>query len=124
MMQHIILINPHGTSSQRITNTNRGIEVIGVDSAGETIGGGVAETDSVFLGLEFGDGADGAEYLFLHYLHVFTHIGEDGRLDEVAFFAVALAADFDFGAFFFASVNVAGWMLECIPRYNINRLTP
>ena len=82
-----------------------------MDSGGETVGGGVAETDGVFFGLEFGDGADGAEDLFLHDLHVFADVGEDGGLDEVTFLAVTFAANFDFGALFLAGVNVAEEML-------------
>lgn len=76
-------------------------------SGGQTIGGGVTEADSILFGLEFRDGADGTEDLFLHYLHVFADVGEDGGLDEVAFLAVALAAELYFGAFLFAGVDVA-----------------
>lgn len=83
-----------------------------MNGGGEAVRCGVAETDGVCFGLEFGDGADGAEDLFLHYLHVFGDAGEDGRLDEVTLFAVALAADFDFGAFFPAGINVAAFALE------------
>lgn len=107
MMQHIILINPHSTRLQLATNFDRAIEIRRVDGGSETVGGGVAQTDGVLLGLEFGNGADGAENFFLHDLHVFAYAGEDCGLDEVAFFAVALAADLDFGAFFFTVVDVA-----------------
>ena len=62
---------------------------------------------AVLLGLELGDRADGAKDLFLHDLHVLADAGEDGRLDEVALFAVALAADFDLGALFPAGIDVS-----------------
>ena len=78
-----------------------------MDGAGKTVGGGVTEADGVIFGLEFGDRADGAEDLFLHDLHVFADVAENGWLDVIAFVAVTLAADFDFGAFFFAGVDVA-----------------
>ena len=107
MMQHIILVNPDGARAQRIANTNRRVQVTRVDSGGKTVGGGVPETDGVFFGFEFGNGANGAEDFFLHDLHIFRDAAEDGGLDEVAFFAVALAADFDLGAFFAAGVDVA-----------------
>ena len=82
-----------------------------MDSGGETVGGGVSETDGVLFGLEFGDGADGAEDLFLHDLHVFADVGEDGGLDEVTLVAVTLAADFHFGTLLLAGVDVAGAVL-------------
>ena len=106
-MQHIILINPHGPRLQRTTNPQRRIQILGVHCGGEAVGGLVADADGVVFGLEFGNGADGAEDFFLHDLHVFADVGEDGGLDEVAFFAVAFAADFDLGAVFFAGVDVA-----------------
>ena len=107
MMQHIILVNPHSARSQRIANPDSSIQIAGVDSAGETIGGCVAEADGISFGLEFRNGADGPEDLFLHDLHVFADATEDRRLNEVALFAVALAADFDLGAFGAAGVDVA-----------------
>ena len=82
-----------------------------MNCGGETVGAGVSKTDGVLFGLEFSDGADGAEDLFLHDLHVFTDVGEDSWLNEVTFFAVTVAADFDLGALLLASVNVANLML-------------
>ena len=107
MMQHVVLIDPDGTRPQRVADFNGGVDVGSVDRGGEAVGGDVAEADGVGLVLELGDGADGAEDLFLHDLHVFGDVAEDGGLDEVAFFAVAFAAGFDFGTCFFAGVDVA-----------------
>lgn len=106
MMQHIILIHPHRARLQRVANPDGGVQVGGVHGSSEPISGRVADADGVLLVLELGDGADGAEDFFLHDLHIFADVGEDGGLDEVAFFAVALAANFDFGAAFFAGVDV------------------
>ena len=78
-----------------------------MDCGGKTVGGGISETDGILFGLEFSDGADGAEDLFLHDLHVFADVGEDGWLNEVTFFAVTVTADFDLGALLLAGVNVA-----------------
>ena len=108
-MQHIILIHPHGARPQRITNSNRTTQIIRMHRGGQTVRRRVADADGIFFGFELRDGADGAEDLFLHDLHVFADVGEDGGLDEVTFFAVAFAADFDLGAFFFAGVDVAVW---------------
>lgn len=107
MMQHIILIDPHRARLERIGNPNGGVQVFGVHGGGEAVGGHVAEADGVGFVFEFGNGADGAEDFFFHDLHVFAYVAEDGGLDEVALVAVAFAADFDFGAFFFAGVDVS-----------------
>ena len=106
-MEHIILIHPHSARFQGVADADGGVEAGGVDGGGEAVGGRVAEADGVVFGFEFRDGADGAEDFFLHYFHVFGYVGEDGWLDEEALLAVALAADFDGGAFFFAGVDVA-----------------
>ncbi len=78
-----------------------------MDGSGETVGGLVAELDGLLLGGELGDGADGAEDLLLHDLHVGADVGEDGGLDEVALVAVALAAGLDLGALLLAGLDVA-----------------
>ena len=112
MVQHVILVDPHGPGSQRITNSDSSIQTSGMHRGCETISGGVSKANGIIFGLELGDGADGAEDFLLHYLHVFGDVGEDCGLDEVAFFAVAFAADFDFGAFFLAGVDVSEILLE------------
>lgn len=106
-MEHVVLIDPDGPRPQRVRDANGGVQAARVHGRGETVGGGVAEADGVGLGLELGDGADGAEDLFLHDLHVLRDVGEDGGLDEVALFAVTPAARLHFGAFLFAGVDVA-----------------
>lgn len=107
MVQHVILVDPDRTRPQRTTNADGGVQVAGVHGGGQTVGGGVAELDGFFLGGKFADGADGAEDLFLHDLHLRGDVAEDGRLDEEALVAMALAANLDFGAFFLACVDVA-----------------
>ena len=107
MMQHVILIHPNRARLERTRNHNGRIQILGVHGSGEPISGAVAQPDGVVFGLEFRDRADGAEAFFLHDLHVFGDVGEDCRLDEVAFVAVAFAAGFDLRAFFFAVFDVA-----------------
>ena len=111
VMQHVVLVHPDGSGPQSVANSDGGVEAACVDCGGETVGRGIAETDGVVFRLEFGNGADGTEDLLLHYLHLFRYARENGRLDEVALFAVALATDFDFGTFFLASVNVTAFVL-------------
>ena len=107
-MQHIILVDPDRARLQRIADSNSGVQVVRVHGGGEAVCAGVADADGVLFGLEFRDAAHGAEDLLLHDLHVFADVAEDGRLDEVAFFAVALAAGLDLCAFLFTGVDVAG----------------
>ena len=111
MVEHVVLVDPNGAGAEGVADADGGVEAGGVDGGGEAVGRRVAEADAVGFVFELGDGADGAEDFFLHDLHVFRHAGEDGRLDEVALFAVALAADFDLSAFFPAGVDVAAFAL-------------
>ena len=78
-----------------------------MDSGRKTIRGVVSDLDNFFFRLEFGDGADGAEDLFLHNLHVFGDVGEDGRLDEISFVAVAFTTCYNGGTSIFAILDVA-----------------
>lgn len=78
-----------------------------MDGGGQAVVGVVGELEGLRLVLELGDGADGAEDLFLHDLHVGADVGEDGGLDEVALVAVAGAAGLDSGALVGAGLDVA-----------------
>ena len=111
MVQHVVLVDPDGTGAESVGDTDGGVEVGGVDSGGETVGGGVSDADGVFLGLELGDGADGAEDLFLHDLHVLADAGEDGGFDEVSLLAVTRTTNFDLGTLLLAGLDVAGELL-------------
>ncbi len=71
VMQHVVLVHPDGAGPQGVTDPDGGVEAGRVDGGGETVGRGVAEADGVVFVFELGDGADGAEDLLLHYLHVF-----------------------------------------------------
>lgn len=111
VVQHVVLVHPDGSRPQGVADADSGVEAAGVDGGGKTVGGGVAETDGVIFRLEFGDGADGAKDLFLHYLHVFGDAREDGRLDKIALFSVPLPADLDFGALLLTGINVSAFAL-------------
>ena len=79
-----------------------------MQAGGQAVRGLVASLDDLLLGLELLNRADGAKDFLLDDGHVLLDVAEDGGLDKVAFFAMALTADFDFGAGFFALINVAG----------------
>lgn len=84
-------------------------------SCGQTISGAVANADSILLGLELGNGADRAEDLLLHDLHVLGDVGEDGGLNEVALVALALATSLTSGTGALAVLNVASCQLMIVP---------
>lgn len=103
----IFTVNPDGTGLEGVADTDSRVEVVGVDGGGEAIGAIVGEVDDLLLGLELGHGADGAEDLLAHDLHVRGHAAEDGGLDEVALVAVAAAARLERGAVLLAVLDVA-----------------
>ena len=109
VVQHVILIHPHGPGLQAITHTNRGVEILRVHCSRKTVCGDIPDSDSIRLILELCNRAHGPEDFFLHNPHIFVDVAEDGGLDVVPFpfFALAFAADFDFGAFGFAGLDVA-----------------
>ena len=108
MVESIVCVDPDCTGPERIRHIDGGVEVGGVDGGGETVGGTVADSDGISLVFELGDGADGAEDFFLHDLHVFADVGENGGLDEVALLSVALATNFDLGTFLLSLLDVSG----------------
>lgn len=62
--------------------------------------------EHILLILKLNHHPNRAKDLLLHDLHGRLGVGEDGRLDPVAFFAVAGAAEVNGGAFGFAGVDV------------------
>jgi hypothetical protein len=108
-VQSVVCVNPNSTSLEGVRHLDSGVEVGCVHSGSKSICGVVAETDGVFLVLELGDRAYGAEDFFLHDGHVVLDVGEDGGFDEVAFGALALAAGDDGGAFVLAGLDVSVW---------------
>lgn len=107
MVEGVVGVDPDGAGAERVGDLDGGVEVLGVDGGGEAVGGVVADPDRLLLVLELGDAAHGAEDLLLHDLHVVRHVGEDGRLDEVALVALALAARLDRRAGLLAGLDVA-----------------
>ena len=99
-------VDPDGTSTEVVADTDGSVEIRGVDGSSKTVVGVVAELDNLLLGGELGDGADGAEDLLLHDLHVGGDVGEDGGLDEVALVAVALTTDLDGSTLLLTSLDV------------------
>lgn len=99
-------VDPDSTSPEVVADADGSVEVLGVDGSSKAVVGVVAELDDLLLGGELGDGADGAEDLLLHDLHVVTDVGEDGGLDEVALVTVALTTSLDSSTLLLTGLDV------------------
>ena len=122
-MKHVVLIYPDCPSLQAVGDSDRRVQIGGVNGGREAVGGGIADLDGILFCLEFRNGAHGPENFFLDNFHVVTDVGEDGGFDEVANVAVTFTADFDLGSCFFAGVNVSRIMsaYESLATRNISR---
>lgn len=78
-----------------------------MDGSSQTVGGVVGQVNDLLLILELGDGADGAEDLLLHDLHVGADIREDGGLDEVTLVAETLTTGQDGSTLVLTGLDVA-----------------
>jgi hypothetical protein len=77
-----------------------------VNSSRKTIVSVVGSTDDLIFCAKLGNGADRAEDLLLHDLHVRLDIGEDGGLDEVSLISVSLTTNLDLGTGLLALLNI------------------
>lgn len=107
MVNQVVRVHPHGTGADGVSHAQRGVEVGGVHRGRETVRRAVGLLDRLLLGLELGDGADGAEDLLLDDGHVLGDIREDGGLDEVADVAVAATTGGHGGTGLLAGIDVA-----------------
>jgi hypothetical protein len=106
-VESVVCVDPDGTSLERVGDLDGGVEVLSVHSGGETVCGVVANLDDIGLGLELGDGADGAEDLLLLDLHVLSDVGKDGGLNEVALVTLAVATSLNGSTRLLALLDVA-----------------
>ena len=102
-----VAVDPDSTGLESVGDSDGGVDVGGVDSSGKAVRGVVGKANDLLLILELGDGADGAEDLLLHDLHVGLDISEDGGLDEVTLVAVALTTSDNGGTLLLTGVDVA-----------------
>ena len=106
VMESVVGVDPHGASLEGVRCLDGSVEVLGVHSGGKTVGSLVGGLDDLIPRLELADGADRAEDLLLHDLHVLSDVGEDGGLDEVTLVTLAVAADLDCSACILAGLDV------------------
>jgi hypothetical protein len=105
-VERVVCVDPDSSGLERVRHLDGCVEVRCVDCGSETVVGVVTDRDGILLGLELGDGAHGAEDLFLYNLHVLGDVGEDGGFDEEALVADTLAAGLDGCAGLLALLNV------------------
>lgn len=91
-MKLVVAVDPDGTSLELVRNINGARNVAREDCSGQTVDSVVGLTNQVLLIVELDDDNDWAENLFISNLGAFLDIGEDGRLDEVAFVSVSVSA--------------------------------
>lgn len=136
----VVCVHPDGTSLDAVGNLERSIDVLGVDSRGETYSellgpvlkcGATAivkeypwrgleltklciisDPDSLGFVLEGLNNADRAEDLFLDDAHILRDIGEDGGLDVVTLVTNTLTTDLADGTGLLALFNVAQDLLK------------
>jgi len=106
-VKHVVLVDPDGTSTEIVGDTDGSVEVGGVYRSGKTIVGVVTSLDDLLLSLKLGDRADRAEDLFLHDLHVLSDIREDGWLNEVSLVTVSLTSSDDGSTFILTLLDIA-----------------
>jgi hypothetical protein len=106
MVDHVVAVHPYGTSTEVVGDTNGSVQVGGVNSSRKAVGSVVGSLDDLFFCAELGNGADRAEDLLLHDLHVWLNIGEDGGLDEISLLSVSLTTDLDLGTSLLALFNI------------------
>jgi hypothetical protein len=59
--QHVVTVDPHSSGLQAGRHIQGSVEVLGVDSGGKTVGGGVANLDDLVGVLELSNGGNGSE---------------------------------------------------------------
>lgn len=88
----VVAVDPNGTSLELVRDVNGTRDVAREDCSGQTVDSVVGLADQILLVVELDDDNDWAEDLFISNLSAFLDIGEDGRLDEVAFVSVSVSA--------------------------------
>jgi hypothetical protein len=104
---HIVLVNPDCAGLESVGDADRSVEVVGVNTSCQTVGGVVGELENFLFVLEFLDCADRSENFFLDNLHLVVDVGEDGGLNVVALVTQSLTSDDNLGTGLLALVNVS-----------------
>ena len=101
----VVAVDPDGSGLERARNLMRAANIVGPDRSGEAVGRVVALQDRVVLVLERNHRGDGSEDLLARDPHVVLHVGEDGRIDEVALAVRTVTAERRLRAFLLADAR-------------------
>jgi hypothetical protein len=101
-----VAIDPNGSGLKSVGNFNGGVQILGMNTGGKTVESLMGLLQDILNIRKLGDSDNRSKNFFLHDLHLFVDIREDGGLDEVAFLAVTFAAEFDCGTLVLASLDV------------------
>src|ERR1700741_3081606 len=99
-------VDPDGAGVQRGGDAVGAFQVARPDRGRESVLGGVGGADGIGVVLEWRDGDDGAEDLFLQHTAVGSESGDDGGLEKVAGTVDAATAGNDATAFLFREREV------------------
>ena len=117
-VHRLVAIDPDRTGTQRPGHLMRLADIGSPDARAETEGRRVGALDQLVTVLEGDRGDHGTEDFLLRDPHVVQHIGEHGRLHEIALgqcaFGQASAAGHGFGAFLLADGEIAGHALHLL----------
>ncbi len=111
-VEDVVAVDPDGAGFEFGGDAVGLGDVFGPDGGGEAVHVFVAAGDDFVNVFEFDDGEDGAEDFFLGDFMVVLDVREDGRFDEVAFVADAVAAGDELGAGILAALDVAHDFVE------------
>ena len=124
MGQKVVAVDPDRTSLESVADFNRRIQVLRMNAGGKTVERLMSLLENILNVFEFGNSNDGSENLFLHNLHLLIDAGEDCGLNEITFFAMTFAAEFDFRSLVLSRLDVIHdscelefrnlWTLDCL----------
>jgi len=124
MGQKVVAVDPDRSSLKSVADFNRRIQVLRMNAGGKTVERLMSLLENILNVFEFGNSNDGSENLFLHNLHLLIDTGEDCGLNEITFFAMTFAAEFDFSTLVLSGLDVIHdscelefrdlWTLDCL----------
>lgn len=106
MRQKVVAVNPDRSRLKSVADFNRCVQVLRVDAGRKTVERVMSLRENIIDIFELANSDNGSENFFLHNLHLFVDIGEDGGLNEITLFAVTFAAELDFSTLVLTSLDV------------------
>jgi len=107
LVQNVVLIDPDGSSVQRVCEFDRPRDILREDGRSQPVHGIIRNGNDIIIVLELAHDHDRSKDFIFHDGHVGLDVGEDGRLDEVSLRAVLLATHENSGSFLLALLNIS-----------------